>query len=102
MIETDDGAAILFHLTGYGWPDESRIAATDTVLRMTPPPCPRMIGTACRAARKIAFALTARFFGEIYHAGGATADVRNEIFFKAAPTGKPGESMAWLYDGIAP
>jgi len=46
--------------------------------------------------------LTARFFGEIYHAGGATADVRNEIFFKAPPTGKPGESMAWLYDGIAP
>jgi hypothetical protein len=28
VIETDDGAAILFHLTGYGWPDESRIAAT--------------------------------------------------------------------------
>jgi len=46
--------------------------------------------------------LTARFFGEIYHAGGATAGVRNEIFFKAPPTGKPGESMAWLYDGIAP
>jgi salicylate hydroxylase len=46
--------------------------------------------------------LTARFFGEIYHAGGATASVRNEIFFKAPPTGKPGESMAWLYDGIAP
>ena len=33
--------------------------------------------------------LTARFFGEIYHAGGATAEVRNEIFFKAPPTGKP-------------
>ena len=46
--------------------------------------------------------LTARFFGEIYHAGGATADVRNEIFFKAPPTATPGESMAWLYDGIAP
>ena len=46
--------------------------------------------------------LTARFFGEIYHAGGATAEVRNEIFFKAPPTATPGESMAWLYDGIAP
>ena len=45
--------------------------------------------------------LTARFFGEIYHAGGATADVRNEIFFNQAPTATPGESMAWLYDGIA-
>ena len=46
--------------------------------------------------------LTARFFGEIYHAGGATAEIRNEIFFKTPPTGAPGESMAWLYDGIAP
>ena len=27
-VQTDDGAVILFHLTGYGWPDESRIAAT--------------------------------------------------------------------------
>jgi len=46
--------------------------------------------------------LTARFFGEIYHAGGPTAEVRNEIFFNRAPTKAPGESMAWLYDGIAP
>jgi 3-hydroxybenzoate 6-monooxygenase len=46
--------------------------------------------------------LTARFFGEIYHAGGATAEVRNELFFSQAPSGTPGESMAWLYDGIAP
>jgi len=46
--------------------------------------------------------LTARFFGEIYHAADATAEVRNEIFFKPPPTGTPGESMAWLYDGIAP
>ncbi len=45
--------------------------------------------------------LTARFFGEIYHAGGATADVRNEVFFKGPKTGTPGETMAWLYDGIA-
>ena len=46
--------------------------------------------------------LTARFFGEIYHAGAATAEIRNEIFFNKAPTGTPGESMSWLYDGIAP
>ena len=46
--------------------------------------------------------LTARFFGEIYHAAGPTAEVRNEIFFKPPRTGPPGESMAWLYDGIAP
>jgi hypothetical protein len=28
VIETDDGAAILFHLTGYGFPDERRVVAT--------------------------------------------------------------------------
>ena len=28
VIETDDGAAVLFHLTGYGFPDESRVSAT--------------------------------------------------------------------------
>ena len=44
--------------------------------------------------------LTARFFGEIYHAGGAIADVRNEVFFKGPKTATPGETMAWLYDGI--
>ena len=28
VIETDDGAAILFHLSGYGFPDEGRAVAT--------------------------------------------------------------------------
>ena len=28
VIETDDGAAILWHLTGYGWPAEGRVVAT--------------------------------------------------------------------------
>jgi hypothetical protein len=28
VIETDDGAAILWHLTGYGWPSEGRVVAT--------------------------------------------------------------------------
>jgi hypothetical protein len=28
VIETDDGASILWHLTGYGWPREGRVVAT--------------------------------------------------------------------------
>jgi hypothetical protein len=28
VIETDDGAVILWHLTGYGWPGEGRVVAT--------------------------------------------------------------------------
>ena len=34
------------------------MAATDTVFKITPPPCRRIAGTACFAARKIAFAFT--------------------------------------------
>lgn len=44
--------------------------------------------------------LTARFYGEIYHAGGVKAAVRNQMF-KSAPPQPAGEGMAWLYDGIA-
>ena len=28
VIETDDGATILWHLSGYGWPDEGRVVST--------------------------------------------------------------------------
>ena len=28
VIETDDGATILWHLTGYGWPEEGRVLTT--------------------------------------------------------------------------
>ncbi len=28
LIETEDGASILWHLTGYGWPSEGRVVAT--------------------------------------------------------------------------
>ena len=28
VIETEDGASILWRLTGYGWPDEGRVVAT--------------------------------------------------------------------------
>ena len=41
--------------------------------------------------------LTARFYGEIYHAEGVKAEVRNQMFHSNPPTL---EGMAWLYDGI--
>ncbi len=44
--------------------------------------------------------LTARFYGEIYHAGGVKAEVRNQMFGEAAPQ-PSGEAMAWLYDGLS-
>ena len=50
-----------------------------------------------RAAR---VQLTARFYGEIYHAGGVKAEVRNQMF-RASPPQPSGEGMGWLYDGIA-
>ncbi len=43
--------------------------------------------------------LTARLFGDIYHAAGATADLRNMLLSAQDPT-KPGEGMAWLYEGL--
>jgi len=43
--------------------------------------------------------LTARMFGDIYHAAGATADLRNAMLGAIDPT-KPGEGMAWLYEGL--
>jgi len=43
--------------------------------------------------------LTARMFGDIYHAEGATADLRSQMLGAQDPT-KPGEGMAWLYEGL--
>ncbi len=43
--------------------------------------------------------LTARLFGDIYHAEGATADLRSRMLGAQDPT-KPGEGMAWLYEGL--
>ena len=43
--------------------------------------------------------LTARMFGDIYHAAGATADLRNAMLGAQDPS-KPGEGMAWLYEGL--
>jgi salicylate hydroxylase len=43
--------------------------------------------------------LTARLYGDIYHAKGATADLRSQMLGAMDPT-KPGEGMAWLYEGL--
>ncbi|MGE0747127.1 MAG: 3-hydroxybenzoate 6-monooxygenase [Rhodospirillales bacterium] len=43
--------------------------------------------------------LTARLYGDIYHAAGATADLRNALL-GAVDQKKPGEGMAWLYEGL--
>ena len=44
--------------------------------------------------------LTARFYGDIYHAAGATRDLRNSLLHGRNPQNAY-EGMAWLYDGIA-
>jgi len=41
--------------------------------------------------------LTARLYGEVYHAGGATRDLRN-AFLKARSVEDSYEGFAWLYD----
>ncbi len=43
--------------------------------------------------------LTARLYGDIYHAADATADLRDQMLRGLDPS-KPGEGMAWLYEGI--
>ncbi len=45
--------------------------------------------------------LTARFYGDVYHAAGATRDLRNALLMGRAPE-KAFDGMAWLYDGIRP
>jgi 2-polyprenyl-6-methoxyphenol hydroxylase-like FAD-dependent oxidoreductase len=44
--------------------------------------------------------LTARFYGDVYHAAGATRDLRNSLLHGRDPQ-KAYEGIAWLYDGIA-
>jgi len=46
--------------------------------------------------------LYARMYGELYHAGGVTAEIRNELLRPTTTSSRPGEAMAWLYDGIPP
>lgn len=43
--------------------------------------------------------LTARMYGQIYHAEGATADLRKTLLANREPS-KAYEGVAWLYEGI--
>lgn len=43
--------------------------------------------------------LTARYYGEAYHAGGVTAELRNMMLGNRKP-GQAFEGLGWLYDGI--
>lgn len=42
--------------------------------------------------------VTARIYGEVYHAAGVTRELRN-IELASRSTAQAGEGMAWLYDG---
>jgi salicylate hydroxylase len=54
-----------------------------------------------RYVRTARVQLTARLYGEAYHAAGATRDLRNAVL--SGRTQAQGmESMGWLYDGIDP
>ncbi|MFS8086899.1 MAG: 3-hydroxybenzoate 6-monooxygenase, partial [Acidobacteriota bacterium] len=44
--------------------------------------------------------LTARFYGDVYHAAGVTRDLRNSMLQGRDPQ-MAYAGMAWLYDGIA-
>lgn len=43
--------------------------------------------------------LTARFYGDMYHAANATADLRN-LMLRTRNPATAGEGMAWLYGGL--
>ena len=63
------------------------------------------LGTAFREYQQLRYLRTARvqlparLFGDIYHAAGATADLRDAMLGAIDPS-KPGEGMAWLYEGL--
>jgi 2-polyprenyl-6-methoxyphenol hydroxylase-like FAD-dependent oxidoreductase len=42
--------------------------------------------------------LTARFLGDLYHAGGVRAELRNQVLAQRTPE-QAREGLAWLYDG---
>lgn len=43
--------------------------------------------------------LTARLYGDVYHAEGATADLRRQMFSRPNPQG-PYQGVEWLYAGV--
>jgi 3-hydroxybenzoate 6-monooxygenase len=54
-----------------------------------------------RSIRTARVQLTARLYGEAYHAAGATRDLRNAVLSKRSQE-QGMDSMGWLYDGIDP
>lgn len=44
--------------------------------------------------------ITARYYGDIYHASGVVRELRNLWLAPSDPPAPPGQAMAWLYDGI--
>jgi len=43
--------------------------------------------------------ITARYYGDIYHASGVVRELRNQ-WLSEPSAGPPGQAMAWLYNGI--
>ena len=43
--------------------------------------------------------ITARYYGDIYHAAGVVSELRNQWLGEPS-AGPPGQAMAWLYNGI--
>ena len=43
--------------------------------------------------------ITARYYGDIYHAAGVARELRNQWLGEPS-SGAPGQAMAWLYEGI--
>jgi salicylate hydroxylase len=43
--------------------------------------------------------LTARLYGEFFHAAGASREIRNQ-FLRGRTAEEARESVGWLYDGI--
>lgn len=52
-----------------------------------------------RTLRTARVQLTARFYGDVYHAAGMTAALRNHLLAQRRPEDAY-KGMAWLYDGI--
>lgn len=50
-----------------------------------------------RYIRTARIQLTARLYGHVYHASGASADLRNE-FLRSKTPAQIFESMAWIYE----
>jgi len=82
-MATEDGVCLATQVAAHGDDFESAFRAYQSL----------------RYLRTARVQLTARMYGDIYHASGATADLRR-VMLGAVDPSKPGEGMAWLYDGL--